>query len=277
MKSSEQRTPETTPIFAESAAIHSEEVPAIAAESGESVAPDFADGNRESPQADLVVDEVETEPAIPGGATGDLGTEPMEFEPVVLRDESNPTEPATSESPAAAVLEPIEIALTKIDGRLDEYLRISKRKDEIINRLHAENQDLRAGELQQAQLPLIRDLMRLYDDLGRMIGDSDSGTSDLEFVCELLVDALSRNGVEREAPIDGTPFDSEVHAAVEVVAADSPDQDRTIEAIRRCGFRRTEGATLRAADVVVRRWPVEEVLESPRTQTDTEEATDSDG
>src|SRR5947209_3702734 len=55
--------------------------------------------------------------------------------------------------------------LREILRALEESTRISTERERVIDRLYEENQRLRAGELQQAVMPILRDLMRLFDDL----------------------------------------------------------------------------------------------------------------
>jgi len=68
------------------------------------------------------------------------------------------------------------------------------------DKLHGENQRLRAGELRGAMLPLVRDLLRLHDDIGR-IADATEQVEDLELMQISLLDALSRNGIVSVRPL----------------------------------------------------------------------------
>lgn len=70
-----------------------------------------------------------------------------------------------------------------------------------------------AGELRAAQAPLVRDLLRLHDDLGRMRRAAGERGEYLRLVQESLLGTLARNGIEAFAPAPGEPFDSTVHAA----------------------------------------------------------------
>jgi molecular chaperone GrpE len=158
----------------------------------------------------------------------------------------------TSDEPAQ--INAISQALESLDERVREALQIAKSKDEIIDRLHAENQALRGGELARAQLPLLRDLIAMHDDIERIIAGAAVSVADLQFTSDLLIDVLARNGVQRFVPAVDEAFDSSVHAAVEVAVADAPEVDRTIASVSRAGFGRDDGLTLRAAEVVVRRW-----------------------
>ena len=162
---------------------------------------------------------------------------------------STGSEPSLAEGPDAV---PGEV-LARLEDRLDEALRLARRRDELIDKLHSENQRLRQGELHTAMLPLLRDLMRLHDDLERIV-EVDPAAHDTVLIRDALADALARNGITRFVPGESEPFDSAQHAAVGSEPVDDPQRDRTICAVRRAGFRRDDGSIVRVADVAVRRY-----------------------
>jgi molecular chaperone GrpE len=143
--------------------------------------------------------------------------------------------------------------LARLEGGLQEALALAKHRDELVDRLHRENQQLRQGELHSAMLPLLRDLMRLLDDLEQILRGEPS-VGDVDFVHGALLEILGRNGVESFAPTSGEPFDSAIHAAVGTAPTSDPAADRTICLVRRAGFRREDGSIVRAADVTVNRY-----------------------
>lgn len=167
---------------------------------------------------------------------------------------ANRSAPSAATTDDTASVRAISEALASLDGRVREALQIARAKDEVIDRLHVENQSLRAGELARAQMPLLRDLMSMHDDIERIILSGAASVADLQFTRDLLIDALARNGVQRFAPSVDADFDSSVHAAVEVAVAETPSHDRTVASVARAGFSRDDGLILRAAEVVVRRW-----------------------
>jgi molecular chaperone GrpE (heat shock protein) len=144
---------------------------------------------------------------------------------------------------------PPEAMLEGLDSRLAEAQRLLGRQTELTERLHAENQVLRAGELRNAQLPLVRDLMRLCDDLERMRAVGDGSAADLTLVQESLLDILARNGIERFAPDRGESFDSRVHAAAGVDPTDDEELDKTVAEVVRHGFRWESGEVIRVAEI----------------------------
>lgn len=150
--------------------------------------------------------------------------------------------------------------LTELARALEESNRISAERERVINRLYEENQRLRAGELQQALMPVLRDLMRLYDDLhktataysGRASSDPAEVLREWEYYRDSILDILYRQGVEPCATTQGSPFDPKEHRACGTVSTNERHQDRTIARVVRAGFR-TEARLLRTADVEVYR------------------------
>jgi molecular chaperone GrpE (heat shock protein) len=142
-----------------------------------------------------------------------------------------------------------EAVLDRLDSRLAEAQRLLARQVDLTERLHTENQSLRAGELRGAQTPLIRDLIRLSDDLERMRAVGDSSAEDLALVHEGLLDVLARNGVEAFEPERGEPFDSGAHAAAAAEPTEDEQLDRTVAEVVRRGFRWDSGEVIRVAEV----------------------------
>jgi molecular chaperone GrpE (heat shock protein) len=146
-------------------------------------------------------------------------------------------------------------ALQRLDKRLEESQRLLDRQQELADRLHVENQALRAGELRSAQLPLVRDILRLYDDVGRM-RDGAEEDGDLRIVRETLVDTLVRNGVVPFEPDRGDDFDSHTHSVVRVEATVDDGLDRTVAEVVKQGFKWESGEVIRVAEVTAYRFQV---------------------
>jgi molecular chaperone GrpE (heat shock protein) len=139
--------------------------------------------------------------------------------------------------------------LESLDSRLADSQRLLGRQADLTDRLHAENQALRAGELRAAQAPLVRDLLRLHDDLSRMREAAGEGGDDLRVVQATLLDTLARNGVESFAPQPEEPFDAALHSAAGVETTDDASLDRTVAEVLKPGFRWDAGEVIRVAEV----------------------------
>lgn len=143
----------------------------------------------------------------------------------------------------------LAVVLQSLDSRLADSQRLLARQADLTERLHAENQSLRAGELRSAQAPLVRDLLRLYDDLCRLRDAAGEAGGDLRMVQESMLDTLARNGVESFTPEQGEAFDASLHSAAGVESTDDPDRDRTVAEVLKLGFRWEAGEVIRVAEV----------------------------
>jgi molecular chaperone GrpE (heat shock protein) len=183
-------------------------------------------------------------PAEPGRAELDA-VEPTDAE---VQPEPGLSAPA----PENAALEGLATAVSSLDERLGEAQRLLTHQTELAAKLHADNQRLRTGELRAALLPLVRDLLRLHDDIGRIAEDTERA-GDLELIRISLLDALARNGIVPLSPVAGEPFDPKRHSATSVLQTDVAERDRSIAGVVRTGFEWDDGHTIRVADVSVYR------------------------
>jgi molecular chaperone GrpE (heat shock protein) len=209
------------------------------------------------PESHAAVPDVESQEAVPTVESPEAVPDVMpagEVDPVpavqVETDAADPVDepPADEKAPAYSV---IADRLEAIEARLDETARLGNRNADLVDRLHAENRLLRQGELEQATLPLFRDLMRLVDDLERMIASADASARDLVLIRDTLLAILRRNGADRFEPASGEPFDSSRHQAARVVQSSEIDKDRTIARTLRAGFLRDDLSVIRVAEVEV--------------------------
>lgn len=188
-------------------------------------------------------------------------------EPASSADEDTQSvEVAENAAPDAQVLrheaeQQVIALLTSLSDQLKETNRISRERESVIDRLHQENQRLKQGELQQAQLPILRDLIRLYDDLkltaasysDRATADGEKFVNDLRCYAETVADILYRHGVEKIEAATGEEFNSKEHKAVAVTHAAGPEQERRIARVIRDGFR-NETRVIRSVEVEVLRY-----------------------
>lgn len=184
--------------------------------------------------------------------TAELDSRPAsESEPV--RDSVAVALQPEPEPPVESTDSPMLAVLDKLEERFDENQRLLARQTDIAASLHAENQILRAGELRRAQLPLVRDLIRVQDVLGRALGANVESTAaaDLQIAQDSIIDALARNGIEAVLAKCGDALDPRVHKVVDVEPVDDPAADRTIAEVVKTAFAWDDGTAIRAADVRV--------------------------
>lgn len=162
---------------------------------------------------------------------------------------------------------------------LEELVRLSRRADEHVGELHAENQRLRAGELASVTLPLMRDVVRLHDEVVQLASACrPEARLDLDLARRRLLDTLARWGLTPFVPEVGSPLDPTRHQGVGR-ALSSDGEPGTIATVRRPGFAHDDGRVFRAAEVEVFQAPPEpaadpESPEGPETpETDPDEET----
>jgi molecular chaperone GrpE (heat shock protein) len=207
--------------------------------------PTMTEAEAHTPVAEDATD-LEPEPAAADAASDvDAGQSPA-AEP---QPEPEP-EPATE---VAGEPDPIVAAIEHLDDRLEESQRLLARQTEIATSLHAENQRLKAGELARAQLPLVRDVIRVQDLLMQMLDATVESTAagDLELAREAILDALARNGIETTQVAEGDAMDPRQHRIVGVLPIDAASADRTIAEVVKAGFVWDETTTIRPAEVRV--------------------------
>lgn len=157
-------------------------------------------------------------------------------------------------------VEGLDERLGTLGDRVDELARLGTRTADMNDALYAENQRLRGGELAQAVAPLVRDLVRLHDQVVLLDGQAApasgaaGGQSALGDVRVQLLEILSRNGVERFDVASGAPFDAARHQGVASSPTVNQGADRTVVRQIRCGFTHPDGRLLRPADVEVYRY-----------------------
>jgi molecular chaperone GrpE len=173
---------------------------------------------------------------------GEVGTVPQAAAPEQPEEVVPPTVDEEDSEGEEAVLD-------RLDSRLAEAQRLLARQTDLTEKLHAENQELRAGELRNAQLPLVRGLIRLADDLERMRGAAAESADDLTMVRESLLDVLARNGIQTFGAEDGEPFDPRLHSAVGVEPTEEEQLDKTVAEVVRHGFRWDSGEAIRVVEV----------------------------
>ncbi|SNQ45998.1 putative Molecular chaperone GrpE (Heat shock protein) [Frankia canadensis] len=144
------------------------------------------------------------------------------------------------------------VALERLAGRLDELIRLRHHDAELVDRLHAENSRLRAGELTEAMAPLLRGLIRLHDQMGSLGADDPQSVAGIlrKQLLQVLDFAVD---VRPYTAVPGGTFDPARHLGVRRVPTDDPSRDGTIARTVRPGFVRGETTVVRPAETEVYR------------------------
>ena len=133
--------------------------------------------------------------------------------------------------------------------------------NEILDRLHAENERLRRGEVEQLLQPVFRDLLKLSDDWTAMAASwesKDAATpADVANKCRNVAEdaelILERYGVDSFAPDIGATVERRQHRVVGKIPAESSETDNTVAEVRRPGYVYGE-KVIRFAEVVAARY-----------------------
>jgi molecular chaperone GrpE (heat shock protein) len=179
-----------------------------------------------------------------GATVDEAGTQgsvvaPDEERPAAERDAPDDTPDGLEGAEADEALRAVRLELAGLSAEISRF-------HAVVDRLHAENQDLRRGQFDQMIEPILRDLVKLAGDFRRRGqtwegGRAEFGPADVAKVCrEVAEDAdmiLERHGVEALVPPPGTRFDRRDHRAAGVEPTVDPALDGTIAETRRPGYR----------------------------------------
>jgi molecular chaperone GrpE (heat shock protein) len=188
----------------------------------------------------------------------DLAAEapPQELVAVVDRAEGAGAVP----HPSDALARCLTTILTRIDAcdhHLEDLARVARDRERMLDRLHEENQGLKNRDRERAMLPLLKDLIRLYDDVGRTsaeyTGDDEVSRKaawDLKLYRDAAADILARQGIETYMTTAGDAFDPARHRAIGAKTTADPALDKRIARVLKPGFA-TDVQVIRAAEVEV--------------------------
>ncbi len=140
-------------------------------------------------------------------------------------------------------------ALLGLSARLEREHERAKHREEIIDRLHRENQHLRRGELQQLHEPVRGALYRLYDLVRRAELEPPQGDHVaplLQMIGDELAEALGRTGVELIEVEFGDPYDSARHRPLGTEPVADRSLDGRVVEVCADGFARGELVVRRA-------------------------------
>lgn len=164
-------------------------------------------------------------------------------------------DPETGAPPAPMVPEDAAAWAAEIEALKDRHLRLAAEYDNFRKRTAKE----RTEAWTRAQADLIARIADVLDDLSRFAQidplDVDTQTlhEGIDLVERKLWKELEAAGVTR-IDVVGAPFDPNVHEAVTMQPAPSPEQDHTVGQVVQPGYKMRD-VLLRPARVVVLTWP----------------------
>ncbi|MFL1376012.1 nucleotide exchange factor GrpE [Nocardiopsis protaetiae] len=147
-------------------------------------------------------------------------------------------------------LDQILVSLASLDDRVAALDERARHREAVIDRLHAENRELRAGQDRTLFDPVVTDLVHLHDQLAREAhGLRERGQTRLADLLAGFADdtllSLERLGVE---PVDadvGDPFRADLHRPLATVDHPDPARDGTVAEVAAPGFRDTVTGRIR--------------------------------
>ncbi|HZN73968.1 MAG TPA: nucleotide exchange factor GrpE [Micromonosporaceae bacterium] len=160
---------------------------------------------------------------------------------------------AVAPDTTAGLVNEVRAALAEVRDELRAANASAAARERLVERLHEENQRLRAGERQLVLRPVLVDLQRLRNELLR-----EAAGSGTEAAAELLVSfarsveqALERGGIQVVRPAIGGAFDPAQHRVVDVLQA-GEGEDGTVAEVVSDGYQDVvAGRMLAPAGVVV--------------------------
>jgi molecular chaperone GrpE len=200
--------------------------------------------------------------------------------------EQNDTAGSDEEWPGSAELRDVAERLRLIEQQGSEFHRRSAHRESVIDRLHAENQELESAISRSALEPVAADLLRLFDALGREAArltgaPPDPAAPDLLWrFAEDVELILDRCGFEPVTAVAGDRLTVGEHAVSSV--ADTADQglDGTVAQVIASGMRdRATGRVRRPLKAQVYRFtgPPEPAGEDGAEQADATAAGTGEG
>lgn len=125
--------------------------------------------------------------------------------------------------------------LDAIEHQLAEFHRRSAHREEIISRLHDDNQRLKQGEHRVVLEPVIADLIRLHEQLARQARRTPDDGMLASFVDE-VDEILDRCGIEVFMAAEGDPYRSDRHKPLAVVPTTDLQLHNTVAEPIAAGF-----------------------------------------
>jgi len=184
----------------------------------------------------------------------------MPVDPPSPKDGTKSPSAADADGVLAASLDDIRSLLTDLTKTAGREHERAAHREQVIDRLHEENQRLRHSELQAALEPVRSALYRLHDMVRR---ESQRDTADpvhvpklLAAIADELAEVLARTGVEHMPVEEGDPFDPARHRPAGTHDVDDAELDGTVVTVQRAGFIRG-GKVVRRAEVIVARTAAE--------------------
>jgi molecular chaperone GrpE (heat shock protein) len=169
---------------------------------------------------------------------GTVTADPAATHPAVTPPGSTAPDPAVPNTAAweGCMLPGADLSarLGAVEEQLQGFNRRATHREQIIDRLHEENQSLRQGEHRIVLEPVIADLIRLHDQLAREARRDPDGVLP-SFVAE-VAEILDRCGIEVFEAQPREAYRTDRHRPLAVVPTTDPELHNTVAEPIAAGF-----------------------------------------
>jgi len=125
--------------------------------------------------------------------------------------------------------------LEAVEQQLTEFHRRAAHREQIIDRLHEDNQRLKQGEHKVLLEPVVADLIRLYDQLAREARRTPQDSMLGSFVDD-VTEILDRCGIDTFTVQPGDAYRSDRHRPLAIVPTTDPVLHNTVAEPVAAGF-----------------------------------------
>jgi molecular chaperone GrpE len=144
-------------------------------------------------------------------------------------------------------LSEIKDLLFELSSQFDSKLKYDKHKDEIIDKLHAENQAYKNDLIKRTIMPFVNEIIFLIDDYSNLFKKySDMDISEVDTAKLLkqfgnipddLMELLNKNGIESfSGEGEGEDVDFSKQKVIKTVPTNDPEKDKTVCEVIKKGF-----------------------------------------
>jgi molecular chaperone GrpE len=137
----------------------------------------------------------------------------------------------------------VSARLQAFESGIAEFHRRSEHQERVIDHLHRENQELRAGVRRSMLEPIVTDLIRLHDEVAREARRLEVGSTDPGAISSLLRSylgdvelTLERCGLDAFSGEPGEPYRPGEHRPVGVIPTADPALHNTVAVVVSTGF-----------------------------------------
>lgn len=167
-----------------------------------------------------------------------------------MKEENDVAQPDAESATSVGVINEGDLIgrLGELADQVAEFHRRSAHRELVIDRLHEENARLRDGLSKAILEPVVADLIRLHDEVGREVRRLKACGQDerlLRSFAEDLEQILDRCGYEVFIAEPGDPFDRQRHRPLAVVDCQDESRHNTVAEITSAGFAERETGRVR--------------------------------